>query len=174
MKKSVRRQYRVKSIEWLTNKGIDVPVGIQPKDLHALLVEHSAPSNFKLGVLLTADKQAHHAEVNRRRAREKQIKKKRAENPLVLAEEFFTSDRWRKLRYMVLRQYGRNCMCCGALGSPPHVDHIKPRSKYPELQWDFDNLQVLCEACNMGKRAWDETDWRPKIGVHHPPVGERR
>ena len=75
---------------------------------------------------------------------------------------FYWSDAWRDLRYRVLVKFGRSCMACGVMGSPAHVDHIKPRSKYPELELTFDNLQVLCEACNMGKRAWDETDWRPK------------
>lgn len=75
---------------------------------------------------------------------------------------FYSSDAWRDLRYRVLVKFGRKCMACGVMGSPAHVDHIKPRSKYPELELEFDNLQVLCEACNMGKRAWDETDWRPK------------
>ncbi len=42
---------------------------------------------------------------------------------------------------------------------------MKPRSKYPELALDPENLQVLCRACNMGKRAWDETDFRPKEGA---------
>lgn len=75
---------------------------------------------------------------------------------------FYWSDAWRDLRYRVLVKFGRKCMACGMMGSPAHVDHIKPRSKYPELELTFDNLQVLCEACNMGKRAWDETDWRLK------------
>lgn len=76
---------------------------------------------------------------------------------------FYWSDEWRALRYRVLKEYGRTCMCCGAEGNPPHVDHIKPRSRYPELALSFDNLQVLCVDCNMGKGAWDETDWRPKM-----------
>lgn len=42
-----------------------------------------------------------------------------------------------------------------------HVDHIKPRSKYPALELVLSNLQVLCEDCNLGKLAHDETDWRP-------------
>jgi 5-methylcytosine-specific restriction endonuclease McrA len=32
-----------------------------------------------------------------------------------------------------------------------HVDHIKPRRKYPHLALVFDNLQVLCHDCNHGK-----------------------
>jgi 5-methylcytosine-specific restriction endonuclease McrA len=41
-----------------------------------------------------------------------------------------------------------------------HVDHILPRSKFPELELDIDNLQVLCEECNLAKSNIDTTDWR--------------
>jgi 5-methylcytosine-specific restriction endonuclease McrA len=77
---------------------------------------------------------------------------------------FLTSWEWRTLRYEVLLKHGRRCMCCGA--SPDdgrtviHVDHIKPRFRYPELALSEDNLQVLCGVCNQGKGAWDETDFR--------------
>lgn len=75
-------------------------------------------------------------------------------------EEFYASKEWRILRMQVILKYGRVCMCCGADKKKIHVDHIKPRSKYPALELDFNNLQILCEDCNMGKGAWDETDWR--------------
>lgn len=83
---------------------------------------------------------------------------------------FFDSDEWKAIRYRALRHYGRKCMCCGAEnsdGKKMHVDHIKPRSKYPELALTFSNLQVLCEDCNIGKGATDETDFRPSalVGV---------
>lgn len=74
---------------------------------------------------------------------------------------FINSPLWRKLRYQALLTYGRKCMCCGSTDGPFHVDHIKPRSKHPELALTLSNLQVLCEDCNLGKGAWDETDWRP-------------
>jgi len=84
--------------------------------------------------------------------------------PPVAQKEFFTSQRWRQLRYSVLLRDRNRCLACGASpetsGAIMQVDHIKPRSKYPELQWEIDNLQTLCEDCNMGKGAWDETDWR--------------
>lgn len=75
---------------------------------------------------------------------------------------FYESRRWQELRYRVLRFWGRVCMCCGASGCELHVDHIKPRSKHPELEMSFDNLQVLCRACNLGKGNTDEIDYRPK------------
>ena len=46
-------------------------------------------------------------------------------------------------------------------GVVANVDHIKPRSKYPELSLVFDNLQVLCGACNKGKGNKYQTDYRP-------------
>lgn len=80
------------------------------------------------------------------------------------SEEFFSSREWRELRYKALEINGGACQCCGrsrkAHGVILHVDHIKPRSKYPELQLDLTNLQVLCEDCNMGKSNKFCTDWR--------------
>ena len=81
--------------------------------------------------------------------------------------DFYESNEWKKLRYQALVQHGAACQCCGATradGIKLHVDHIKPRSKYPHLELVLENLQVLCERCNMGKSATDQTDWRD-----HPP-----
>lgn len=77
--------------------------------------------------------------------------------------EFYDSWEWKSARYEALKRYGARCMVCGATpadGARICVDHIKPRSRYPELQLDIDNLQILCNDCNMGKGNWDETDWR--------------
>ncbi len=68
-------------------------------------------------------------------------------------------ERWQKLRYDAFLKYGRKCMLCGATNKL-HVDHIKPKAVFPELCWDINNLQVLCEDCNMGKGFRDQTDWR--------------
>lgn len=78
---------------------------------------------------------------------------------------FYKSDDWRKLRYLALRNC-KGCQCCGAKASDGvhlHVDHIFPRYKYPHLSLKLENLQVLCDDCNMGKGAWDDTDWRIKL-----------
>lgn len=82
---------------------------------------------------------------------------------IALTVGFYQSDAWRHVRYQALKKHGAACQCCGAKGRPGHplhVDHIKPRSKFPELELDLSNLQILCEDCNLGKRAWDDTDWR--------------
>lgn len=78
-------------------------------------------------------------------------------------EDFYKTPEWRELRFKVLRKFGFSCMACGR--KPPdiilHVDHVKPRIKFPELQLDKDNLQVLCEDCNLGKRHIFQDDLRP-------------
>jgi len=78
-------------------------------------------------------------------------------------DSFYTSRAWVELRYEVLKRDGRVCRVCGngpKDGAKVHVDHIKPRSKYPKLALDITNLQVLCRDCNMGKINKDEIDWR--------------
>ena len=94
-------------------------------------------------------------------------KKKIIKRDFVQTDEFLKSYEWRKLRMQVLVKYGARCQCCGATakdGVRIHVDHIKPRKKFPELALVVANLQVACEVCNHGKGNWDETDWRPKVG----------
>lgn len=93
----------------------------------------------------------------------KEILRRRAER--FEGADFYQSPEWLEVRYRVLKRFGGCCMCCGVrpgLDKNVHVDHIKPRSKYPELELDPNNLQVLCHDCNIGKGAWDETDWRWK------------
>lgn len=78
---------------------------------------------------------------------------------------FYNSDDWKKLRVRVLEKYGCRCMMCGRTPREHriivHVDHIKPRSKHPELELEFNNMQVLCEDCNIGKGNRYSTDYRP-------------
>ena len=83
------------------------------------------------------------------------------------SSRFYDSRAWKELRYEVLREGAGACCCCGARASDGlriHVDHIKPRSKYPELQLNKSNLQILCEDCNYGKSNYYNDDWRVKMG----------
>ena len=91
--------------------------------------------------------------------------KKRKKRKMVASAsgDFYRTREWVELRYRVLKAANGKCECCGASASNGvslHVDHIKPRSLYPELALEFSNMQVLCEPCNMGKSNKDETDWR--------------
>lgn len=91
---------------------------------------------------------------------EKPIPRKKKEK---LKSNFYMGPKWRHVRYKALLANDGRCECCGRSkknGVILHVDHIKPRSLFPELELELSNLQVLCEDCNMGKMAWDETDWR--------------
>ena len=95
-------------------------------------------------------------------ARKIKAKKKR-QITISKSAQFFDSPEWRELRYKALLKYGRKCRCCGATpetGAILQVDHVKPRSKYPTLALDINNLQVLCKDCNLGKGSWDKTDFR--------------
>lgn len=79
------------------------------------------------------------------------------------SKAFYASDAWKRARYATLVYAGGRCACCGARpadGVILHVDHIVPRWKDPSLQLEPSNLQVLCSNCNVGKGAWDSTDWR--------------
>lgn len=76
---------------------------------------------------------------------------------------FYETREWKELRYTVLRKNKWKCCSCGAdrlSGRELHVDHIKPRSKYPEFELVEDNLQVLCRICNEGKSNKYEDDLR--------------
>jgi hypothetical protein len=80
-----------------------------------------------------------------------------------VSKDFYDSREWLSVRYEALRVSNGRCTCCGVRPSadnPIHVDHIKPRSKFPELSLTLSNLQVLCKRCNLGKSAADDTDWR--------------
>ncbi|WP_374756607.1 HNH endonuclease [Dyadobacter bucti] len=65
----------------------------------------------------------------------------------------------------MLRHYGARCLCCKRNDVVIHVDHIKPRSKYPKLQLEFTNCQPLCGSCNRGKSNIYKDDWRPPAPV---------
>lgn len=57
-----------------------------------------------------------------------------------------------RLRAKVLLRDGATCRLCGARpedGARLHVDHVRPWSKGGETV--LENLQILCEKCNLGK-----------------------
>lgn len=81
------------------------------------------------------------------------------------AGDFYQSKQWASVRYAALIRADGRCKCCGASsadGARLHVDHIKPRSKFPELALSLDNMQVLCDLCNVAKSNIDQTNWQQK------------
>ena len=73
-----------------------------------------------------------------------------------------SSKGWAKARYEALRCAGGKCALCGASskdGFVMHVDHVIPRSKGGKST--IDNLQVLCDVCNIGKSDRHSDRWSP-------------
>lgn len=70
-------------------------------------------------------------------------------------QEFYSSPEWTILRERVIQEEGRNCAKCQKFIKDDNdvtIDHILPRSKYPDFALKRDNLQVLCRQCNSAKR----------------------
>jgi len=69
---------------------------------------------------------------------------------------FYSSPEWKCLRAEVLREGDHICSSCGCeivRSRDLTVDHIRPRSKFPELALDKSNLQIMCRSCNSAKGA---------------------
>ena len=74
---------------------------------------------------------------------------------------------WQSLREQCFKLWGHRCVKCSWTPGRNeqhllHVDHIKPKSKYPHLAEDINNLQPLCHSCNTSKGNNEEIDYRPK------------
>ena len=81
------------------------------------------------------------------------------------ASKFYRLKRWRYLRWQVFARDGRRCSKCDAVDVELHIDHIKPRSKFPRLAFSLDNLQVLCRTCNLEKSNKHCTDYRDEAAT---------
>lgn len=74
-------------------------------------------------------------------------------------QRFYGTPEWKNLRAKFISQerqrVGRlTCSICGYLvGSDITVDHIKPRSHYPELALSIKNLAIAHRSCNSAKGA---------------------
>lgn len=76
---------------------------------------------------------------------------------------FYKSPEWRALRILVIRILGPECACCHKIikkSGDLHVDHVKPKYKFPELQLSITNMQILCEYCNVVVKFKKSTDYR--------------
>lgn len=75
---------------------------------------------------------------------------------------FYSSPEWSRLRDLVIKEEGRVCVECQRdikEDIDVTVDHIRPRSKYPDLALKRENLRVLCRQCNSRKkdREWADS-----------------
>jgi len=77
---------------------------------------------------------------------------------------FYASREWRSLRVEIIEEQKGECQMCGRShkkhGVTIHVDHIIPLSVDWSRRLDKNNLQLLCEDCNLGKSNRYSTDWR--------------
>lgn len=75
--------------------------------------------------------------------------------------------KWRQLQQKILKRDDYECSVCGEFANT--VDHIKPRSKFPELMFDEDNLVAMCASHNSSKGnreqspriTWVDESWFP-------------
>lgn len=143
-----------------------------------LLIERAAKGSFPSKATMKRAKQQRWVGIEEiqekkraiRRARKERRKEARKYAPSPDHKDtFYKSWEWRTLRVKVLQAQGRECKCCGARpgqitegGEPVRlvVDHIKPLATHWHLRLKASNLQVLCDVCNQGKGAWDQTDYR--------------
>jgi hypothetical protein len=68
----------------------------------------------------------------------------------ILSDDFYRSTDWKKVRSRTLNEHENICVKCYS-ETDITVDHIKPRSLYPELALEYSNTQVLCRSCNSKK-----------------------
>ena len=87
-----------------------------------------------------------------------------------VADPYYLSPAWEKLRLTALRAAGWRCVTCGcgvrgqkAGQSRPMVDHIITRRKGGAD--DLTNLQVLCARCHGQKTAWSDYNDKPEVGL---------
>lgn len=165
--------FRRRAISYLLDRGVKFDNCPSSNLLVSLLLADSGLPEPLKALLASGKKQRHIAFINffdlLPKAQRPRMKTyggnplRKAPQPIPLDAAFYETDEWKRLRYRVLQHYGARCMCCGATpkdGVKMHVDHIKPKSKYPELALEFSNMQVLCDPCNMGKSNIYDTDWR--------------
>jgi len=78
---------------------------------------------------------------------------------------FYRTPVWGKLKRLIYKVFPKQCMRCLSVNAQLHVDHIKPRSKFPDIELSISNLQVLCKACNLDKSNLYIKDYRTQKHV---------
>jgi len=79
-------------------------------------------------------------------------------NPAALARGNYTDSANKKA---LRKSTAGKCMYCESKieqVSYPHIEHIKPKKKFPELEFTWDNLGFSCQVCNTNKgEKYNET-----------------
>ena len=64
---------------------------------------------------------------------------------------FYKSKKYQEWRSLVMSRDLYKCVNCGSTGhvtNPLQVDHIKPKSLYPDLMYTVSNGRTLCRRCH--------------------------
>jgi 5-methylcytosine-specific restriction endonuclease McrA len=81
-------------------------------------------------------------------AKAKSLEKKKIRKPKRI---YYTKEEWAATRTKVFDRDGHICYVCNGPGH--QVDHLLPKSKYPELALTLDNLKPICWPCNRAKNT---------------------
>ena len=73
----------------------------------------------------------------------------------IYCELYGLYDSKEKLKYQIRERSEVICPYCGIQETPYHVDHILPRSKYPEFSMFNHNLIGVCSVCNSRYKGDD-------------------
>lgn len=72
-------------------------------------------------------------------------------------KKFYNGATWKRVRAGFLREHPL-CVDCNT-DVDLEVHHILDRRSHPHLQYDWDNLSVLCQKCHLRKRnMWQKVD----------------
>ena len=71
-------------------------------------------------------------------------------------------DKYRKqdIKKALCEMYNKRCCYCeGRIGAQAyeHIEHLKPKSLFPQECYEWNNLHWVCEICNSGNKndQWD-------------------
>ena len=86
-------------------------------------------------------------------------------------------DRYKRedVRATLEEMYKKRCSYCEAtLGIVdfPHIEHRKPKKRYPELTFVWSNLHLACTKCNIAKRDRYHTRYPILDAVRDVPISE--
>lgn len=67
--------------------------------------------------------------------------------------KFYNSAAWKQLRQQVFIRDNYTCRDCNKRGGKLEANHIKARSRYPDLKLVASNIETLCKPCH-DKKKW--------------------